>query len=47
MHAGYDAADGTLMLIRPDGYVALVTDGGVERVAEYWTSLHGVPASVR
>jgi 2-polyprenyl-6-methoxyphenol hydroxylase-like FAD-dependent oxidoreductase len=42
VRAAYGAADGTLMLIRPDGYVALVTDD-VERVTEYWTMLHGLP----
>jgi hypothetical protein len=43
--AGYDAADGTLVLVRPDGYVGLVTSPGTaERVTDYWTSLHGTPA---
>jgi 2-polyprenyl-6-methoxyphenol hydroxylase-like FAD-dependent oxidoreductase len=39
----YDMADGTLVLVRPDGYVGLVTSDA-ERVAEYWTALHGTPA---
>ncbi|WP_214416069.1 FAD-dependent monooxygenase [Sphaerisporangium fuscum] len=44
VRAGYDVADGTFVLIRPDGYVGLVTEaGGAERVAEYWTELHGAP----
>ncbi|WP_037255603.1 FAD-dependent monooxygenase [Kibdelosporangium aridum] len=41
IRAGYDADDGTLMLIRPDGYIGLVT-GSSDRVAEYWTELHGI-----
>jgi 2-polyprenyl-6-methoxyphenol hydroxylase-like FAD-dependent oxidoreductase len=46
VRAGYDAADDTLVLVRPDGYIGLVTSPGtVERVAEYWTALHGVPAT--
>lgn len=44
--AGYDAAGATLVLVRPDGYVGLVT-GTVERVTEYWTALHGPPAAGR
>ena len=39
----YDMADGTLVLVRPDGYVGLVTDDA-ERLAEYWAALHGAPA---
>ncbi|HEY3751478.1 MAG TPA: FAD-dependent monooxygenase, partial [Pseudonocardiaceae bacterium] len=42
VRAGYDAAGGTLMLIRPDGYLGLVADRA-EQIAEYWTALHGVP----
>ncbi|MEU3274825.1 FAD-dependent monooxygenase [Saccharomonospora sp. NPDC006951] len=39
---GYDATDGTMVLIRPDGYLGLVTDNGdIERVIEYWTALRG------
>jgi len=40
----YDMADGTFTLVRPDGYVGLVTSD-VEQVAEYWAALHGAPAS--
>ncbi|MGP4019028.1 FAD-dependent monooxygenase [Saccharopolyspora sp. 5N708] len=44
VRAGYDATDGTLMLVRPDGYLGLVAGpGSAEQVAEYWTTLHGVP----
>jgi len=39
--AGYDVADGTLVLVRPDGYVGLVTEDA-SRVTEYWTALHGL-----
>jgi 2-polyprenyl-6-methoxyphenol hydroxylase-like FAD-dependent oxidoreductase len=42
----YDMADGTLVLVRPDGYVGLVT-GDVEQVSEYWAALHGAPAVAR
>jgi hypothetical protein len=45
VRAGYDAADGTLVLVRPDGYVGLLTST-LERVTEYWTELHGMPATV-
>lgn len=38
---GYGAADGTLVLIRPDGYVGLVADTA-EQVVDYWTTLHGI-----
>jgi 2-polyprenyl-6-methoxyphenol hydroxylase-like FAD-dependent oxidoreductase len=38
---GYHATDGTLILIRPDGYLGLVTGTG-ERIAEYLSTLHGV-----
>jgi 2-polyprenyl-6-methoxyphenol hydroxylase-like FAD-dependent oxidoreductase len=38
--AGYDVADGTLVLVRPDGYVGLVTDGA-EQAGEYWAAIHG------
>ena len=35
---GYVATDGTMMLVRPDGYVGLVADPGtIERIDEYWT----------
>ncbi|GAA1975112.1 FAD-dependent monooxygenase [Amycolatopsis minnesotensis] len=40
LRAGYDAADGTVVLIRPDGYLGLVTCD-TEDVLEYWTALHG------
>lgn len=40
---GYDATDGMLVLVRPDGYVGMVTDAA-ERVEEYWTSPHRGPA---
>lgn len=40
VRAAYDMADGTLVLVRPDGYVGLVTDG-VEGLTEYWAELHG------
>jgi 2-polyprenyl-6-methoxyphenol hydroxylase-like FAD-dependent oxidoreductase len=43
--AGYDVAEGTLVLVRPDGYVGLVT-GDVDQVREYWNVLHGTPARV-
>ncbi|MFC0111457.1 FAD-dependent monooxygenase [Kibdelosporangium aridum] len=36
--ASYDANDGTLMLIRPDGYIGLVTDSS-RRATEYWTAV--------
>jgi hypothetical protein len=42
--AGYDATDGTLVLVRPDGYVGLMADT-VEQVEEYWAALHGAPAT--
>jgi 2-polyprenyl-6-methoxyphenol hydroxylase-like FAD-dependent oxidoreductase len=42
----YDMADGTLVLVRPDGYVGLVT-GDVEQVSEYWAVLHGAPTATR
>ncbi|SNT65796.1 2-polyprenyl-6-methoxyphenol hydroxylase [Asanoa hainanensis] len=38
--ANYDVTDGTLVLVRPDGYVGLVTTSA-ERITEYWTALHG------
>jgi 2-polyprenyl-6-methoxyphenol hydroxylase-like FAD-dependent oxidoreductase len=38
----YDMADGTLVLIRPDGYVGLVT-GDVEHLGDYWSALRGQP----
>ncbi len=37
--AGYDVADGTLVLVRPDGYIGLVTDSA-EGVTDYWNALH-------
>lgn len=40
VRAAYDVPDGTLVLVRPDGYVGLVTSRG-SAVAEYWTALHG------
>ncbi|GII77572.1 3-(3-hydroxyphenyl)propionate hydroxylase [Sphaerisporangium rufum] len=41
-HAGYDAAGGTLMLVRPDGYVGLAAHPGTaDQVIEYWTALYG------
>jgi hypothetical protein len=37
----YDASVGTLMLVRPDGYVGLATNlGTIERVTEYWSDLY-------
>jgi 2-polyprenyl-6-methoxyphenol hydroxylase-like FAD-dependent oxidoreductase len=45
VRTGYDLADGTLALVRPDGYLGLVTGpGGVERVDGYWAALHGTSA---
>jgi 2-polyprenyl-6-methoxyphenol hydroxylase-like FAD-dependent oxidoreductase len=42
VRTGYGANDDTLVLIRPDGYLGLVTNSGsIERVTEYWTALHG------
>jgi len=42
VRTGYDVPAGTMVLVRPDGYVGLVADsGGIERVTEYWTALHG------
>jgi hypothetical protein len=42
VRAGYDAADDTLVLVRPDGYVGLMTHPcSIERIDEYWTALHG------
>jgi 2-polyprenyl-6-methoxyphenol hydroxylase-like FAD-dependent oxidoreductase len=43
LRAAYDMADGTFALIRPDGYLALVT-ADADRVTEYWTALHSSPA---
>jgi 2-polyprenyl-6-methoxyphenol hydroxylase-like FAD-dependent oxidoreductase len=40
----YDAAEGTLLLIRPDGYVGLATDSA-GHVTDYWTSLYGAPVA--
>lgn len=43
---GYDVADDTLVLVRPDGYLALVTHPtSIERVSEYWTALPGKTAT--
>ncbi|GAA4980211.1 FAD-dependent monooxygenase [Actinopolymorpha pittospori] len=37
---GYGATDGTLILVRPDGYVGLVADPGtIERIDEYWATV--------
>lgn len=47
VYTGYDATEGTLMLIRPDGYIALATNDGIERVTEYWARLHGSPVPAR
>jgi hypothetical protein len=45
VRTGYDLADGTLALVRPDGYLGLITSpGSIERVDEYWAALHGAPA---
>jgi 2-polyprenyl-6-methoxyphenol hydroxylase-like FAD-dependent oxidoreductase len=42
VRTAYGASDGTVVLVRPDGYVGLIADpGGVERVTEYWNALHG------
>ncbi|WP_052488982.1 FAD-dependent monooxygenase [Streptomyces sp. 150FB] len=47
LRTGYGAHDGTLVLVRPDGYLGLVAagPGGVERVSEYWTTLYGAPVT--
>jgi 2-polyprenyl-6-methoxyphenol hydroxylase-like FAD-dependent oxidoreductase len=46
VQAAYGAADGALVLVRPDGYIGLVEDPGtIEQVTEYWTALHGTPAA--
>ncbi|GAA4230879.1 FAD-dependent monooxygenase [Actinomadura meridiana] len=42
---GYAADDGTFVLVRPDGYLGLVTDNA-ERVVDYWTALHGTDRAV-
>ncbi|GAA1281632.1 3-(3-hydroxyphenyl)propionate hydroxylase [Planotetraspora silvatica] len=42
VRTGYGAADDTVVLVRPDGYIGLIAGHGtVEQVAEYWTALHG------
>ena len=46
VRAGYDVPDGTLVLVRPDGYVGLVAST-VEQVEEYWTTLHGAMTAVQ
>jgi 2-polyprenyl-6-methoxyphenol hydroxylase-like FAD-dependent oxidoreductase len=38
--AGYDMAEGTLVLVRPDGYLGLVTEDAAQ-VTAYWNALHG------
>jgi hypothetical protein len=43
LRTGYGAADDTLVLVRPDGYVRLVA-GTAEQVGEYWTALLPVTA---
>jgi 2-polyprenyl-6-methoxyphenol hydroxylase-like FAD-dependent oxidoreductase len=43
VRAGYDASDGTLVLVRPDGYVGLVTTAGIDGAIEYWSVVHGTP----
>jgi 2-polyprenyl-6-methoxyphenol hydroxylase-like FAD-dependent oxidoreductase len=46
VRAGYDAADGTLMLVRPDGYLGLVANpASVERVGAYLAALYGPSAT--
>jgi len=42
VRAEYGAADATLMLVRPDGYLGLVAEPGtIEQFDAYWTALHG------
>lgn len=38
VRAGYDAADGTVVLVRPDGYIGLMADDPA-RVGEYWAAI--------
>lgn len=46
VRAGYDATGGSLVLIRPDGYLGLVTNPGTaERINDYGTAPHGSPAT--
>lgn len=46
VRAEYDIADDCLLLVRPDGYLGLVTDPhGTDRVDRYWTALLGAPAA--
>jgi hypothetical protein len=43
--AGYDLTGDALVLVSPDGYLGLVASpGSIERVIEYWTTLHGAPS---
>lgn len=42
VRAAYDVADGTLVLVRPDGYVGLIT-ADADALTSYWTALHGTP----
>lgn len=46
VRAAYDMADGTVVLVRPDGYVGLVT-GDVAGVREYWTTRGGASLATR
>ncbi|MFG2074930.1 FAD-dependent monooxygenase [Nonomuraea maritima] len=39
LRTGYGAGDGTWVLIRPDGYIGLITEAA-DRVVAYWTALH-------
>jgi 2-polyprenyl-6-methoxyphenol hydroxylase-like FAD-dependent oxidoreductase len=39
-YQGYDVADGTFVLVRPDGYIGLITESA-ESVAQYWAELPG------
>jgi 2-polyprenyl-6-methoxyphenol hydroxylase-like FAD-dependent oxidoreductase len=45
VRAGYGVPDGTVVLVRPDGYVGLVATA-VEQVEEYWATLHGAMTAV-
>ncbi|GAA3524869.1 FAD-dependent monooxygenase [Amycolatopsis ultiminotia] len=40
LRAAYDVPDGSLVLIRPDGYLGLIT-GSAQGVTDYWADLHG------
>jgi hypothetical protein len=46
VRAAYDVADGTFVLVRPDGYVGVVT-GDVAGVTEYWTTRGGASLATR